>query len=222
MMNIQPSHRPHAVGAASTFTSQILADTAPEHTALEATPFMRAVAERRLPRDRYVAMLLGYTRIHRALERALASSSEPSVRALFREEMRKLPLLERDIRFLCGGSVPELASALSPEAVRAVEALVRDIEEAAEHEPLALLGYLFVTEGSTLGGIALRRHFGAAYGLTEDGLRFYSAYPEPFAHWRRFKREMEATIVTRDAQAIVAAAAKAAFRRFHAVFAALA
>jgi heme oxygenase len=221
MMRTEQSFHARAAAPSSTFTSRIVADTAPEHAALEATPFMRAVAERQLPRDQYVAMLLGYARIHRALEDALSASSEPLVRAIFRDDMRKLPLLERDIDFLCDGRPTELERALPPAAIRAIDALVRDIHEAAEHQPLALLGYLFVTEGSTLGGTVLRRYFGEAYGLTDDGLRFYSAYANPFERWKAFKHQMEATIVADDARAIVAAGAKAAFRHFYAVFAAM-
>ena len=84
----------------------------------------------------------------------------------------KVPLLERDLRFL--GS--DLLSIPAMRALPATDSLP------------AILGSLYVLEGATLGGQILARHFSAKFGLSRDrGCSFFFSYgPDVGRRWQSF------------------------------------
>ncbi len=90
----------------------------------------------------------------------------------FRQERRKTPLLEHDLRFL--------ASDLS--AIPRCSALP-DTDSLA-----GVLGSLYVLEGATLGGQILSRHFHKQFNLTPGrGCSFFSSYGDAVGQrWKDF------------------------------------
>jgi heme oxygenase len=80
----------------------------------------------------------------------------------------------------------------------------------------AALGWLYVSEGSTLGAAFLLKEVKEKLGLTETfGARNLAAYPEGRALvWRRFVSFLDAPGLSTQEQDAVVAGASAAFHRF--------
>ena len=85
---------------------------------------------------------------------------------------------------------------------------VRDLPEA--------LGWLFVSEGSTLGAAVLLKKAKAQLDLTETfGARHLAAAPEGRAqHWKRFVQALDDLELSPEDDARMLAAARAAFQQF--------
>ena len=79
--------------------------------------------------------------------------------------------------------------------------------------PAQIFGYLYVAEGSTLGGQLLSRHFAEKFGLTEsNGGAFFRAYGERTGMmWREFQATLNAFAVTDEQQHVMAATANETF-----------
>ena len=188
--------------------SRLRVETRAQHEATEAIPFSTAILGGILPRASYAAQLAALLPVHRALETAIADRSHPSFGAVWSDDMQRTPLLEADLDDL--GTTEEEARMARPEAME----LAGWIEDLAARDPVAVLGVLYVLEGSTLGGAVLRRHLASAYGLTDAGLRYYSPYGiHPKPHWVAFSERMDAAITDPgDADRVVAAASETFIR----------
>jgi len=197
---------------------RLRAETRDAHDATEAIPFSKAMLERTLPLEQYVGQLAAYRVVHRALDHALATSANPAVRSIWRDDLTKAQLLERDLEHFAGVDLVACGHAL-----QAAEAFASAIKAKAANDPLALLGYLYVLEGSTLGATVLRVHLAAAYGLEGDGgLAYYSPYGHAvMPHWKQFKERMNAVPLDAGEQGRVLAAACDAFRFVGAILKAL-
>jgi heme oxygenase len=184
--------------------SRLRAETRAQHEATEAIPFSAAILAGVLPRASYAAQLAALLPVHRALESAIAGRLHPSCEAVWSDDMLRTPLLEADLDDL--GATEEEARLARPEAIE----LAGWIQGLAASDPVAVLGVLYVLEGSTLGGAVLRRHLAIAYGLTDAGLRYYSPYGiHPKPHWVAFSERMDAAITDAgDADRVVAAASE--------------
>lgn len=101
----------------------------------------------------------------------------------------KRGLLERDLQYF----------GLTPKTGGPSSLSVRNLEEG--------LGYLYVMEGSTLGGQLISRELNKRFGLTPDrGAAYFSGYGEDTrAMWESFRDRMEAFFAdpSRDASAAV-------------------
>ncbi|MEU6357266.1 biliverdin-producing heme oxygenase [Streptomyces sp. NPDC047072] len=114
---------------------------------------------------------------------------------------------------------PGTAQAAGPGATQAVEARVRqaaqafvaEIRHTAAVDPDALLGFLYVLEGSTLGALVLHRHVCTAYGLcAPDGVSYYGCGDH--ARWARFTGRMNAAVTDPGVRLRIADAAERAYR----------
>lgn len=135
----------------------------------------------------------GFYRLHAEAEAALAPwfADRPDVAFADR---RRTGRLAADIATL-GGRPPRPG----PSGV-----VVRSFAEA--------LGWLYVLEGSTLGGKAIRRAL-LARGDTITGLSFLDPYgPQTGERWRAYLAVLENEARTPDDVAAMAAGARAAFR----------
>ncbi|MFO0872615.1 MAG: biliverdin-producing heme oxygenase [Phycisphaerales bacterium] len=219
-----------ASGAASVM-DRLRAETREAHVRTEAVPFSAAMVGGTLPLDRFVGQLAAYLPVHRALESVLSASNDPAVRLVWRDELAKTPLLERDLAHFSSIGVEP-----SDAGTAAARRFVEWIGEVARNDPSALLGVLYVLEGSTLGAAVLRGHLERAYGErafgsrsgsgagTEvaPGLAYYSPYGlSPMPSWAQFKARMNAAIVDRAMQDRAVAAASETFRRIGEILAAL-
>jgi heme oxygenase len=183
---------------------RLRAETRAQHIATEAVPFSTAILGGTLSRDAYSCQLAAYLPVYRALEAAISNARHPALAEVWTEDMRRTPLLEADLDELRVGIASERAAQADGEA------MARWIAELADRDPIAILGVLYVMEGSTLGGAVLRRHLAAAFGLTDAGLRYYSPYGRhPKPHWVAFSARMNRAITAdADADRVVAAASE--------------
>jgi len=137
-------------------------------------------------------------RFHRSIDALYAS---PALDALLPDlaERRRLQQVRSDLQ--------DLEQVLPGE----------DIAALGNDLPLATaLGWLYVAEGSNLGGTVLYK-MAAALGLDRDfGARHLAAHPDGAArHWREFTAALDAVVLSPAQEQEVIDAADAAFRSVH-------
>jgi heme oxygenase len=185
------------------------------HEQLEALPFSKALLAETLPLSLYVGQLEAYLPIHRALEKHGKNHSDSAIRAVWREDMCRVPLLMDDLAQF-NAEMPTAAVQL------ATTDFVHFIEDMALKNSVGLLGILYVFEGSTLGARLITPRLQSAYQLGDKGVRYYQAYQEEtLEHWKQFSQRMNATITDVNQQDIVLDAAKKTFNHVHALLVAL-
>jgi heme oxygenase len=97
----------------------------------------------------------------------------------------RVPDLERDLSHY---GVDRSRLSPKPATVR----FTRSIERFEDKEPVALLGSLYVVEGSTNGGRFLARVLRQAWQVDGQGLAYFDPYgDEQPARWASFKRDMD-------------------------------
>ncbi|MEX0180622.1 MULTISPECIES: biliverdin-producing heme oxygenase [unclassified Stenotrophomonas] len=149
-------------------------------------------------RSNFARFLRVQYRFHRSIDALYAS---PALDALLPDlaERRRLQQVRSDLQ--------DLEQALPGE----------DIAALTDDLPLpAALGWLYVAEGSNLGGTVLYK-MAAALGLDRDfGARHLAAHPDGAArHWRGFTAALDAVVLSPAQEQDVIDAADAAFRSVH-------
>lgn len=181
------------------------------HERLHHLPAFASLAAGRIGRDEYVALLRRLLGFHRAVEAALAAA--PSLRpfGIAIEERRRAPLLEADLDAL--DAMPGLAA---PPVAPPVAPLAAPPASAA-----AAMGWLYVVEGSTLGGRHLARGLDGLLGEAEAGRRFLLGHGARHgAMWRACCEAIEQCGATPGGMAAMIEGANDAFRCFEDWFAA--
>jgi len=183
---------------------RLRAETRGWHDALEATPFSLALGNRTLPLDRYVGQLTAYRIILSTLETRLATTADATVAAVWHPDLTKMPLLDRDLAYFSQRPAGEFLA----ETVGVAERIAMAVDH---REPAALLGFLYVFEGSTLGALELTQHVRAAFQLPDDhGLAYYTSGDR--TRWAGFSARMDAALTHDPRQEDVLAAATTAYR----------
>lgn len=199
----------------ATPAERLRASTRQHHDALESTGFARALLSRTLPLDRYVGQLAAHRIVLHALEGELSRAADPAVVRVWSPELVKVPLLDQDLNYFAASGTAPCPLALGP-----ARAFARETERTAASAPRALLGFLYVLEGSTLGAMTLRRHVREAYRLDgTGGIAYYGSGDRD--RWRRFTGRLDRALTGRAAQDDVIAAAGRAYRHTAALTAAL-
>jgi heme oxygenase len=174
--------------------------TAERHAAVESLPFFLALRAEELPVQSAVSYLRGLAIVHAVLESCLSGRSGLS-RELWRPGMERLPEL------LATFEAADVAGL--PDVPRAIDAALRlgDRILLAAHEPVRLLGPLYVLEGSQLGGQVLRRHLAAALGLAPSRVAYGGEGAAVQARWRSFEGALDSLrLETAEVEGILAAA----------------
>lgn len=140
----------------------------------------------------YAALLAGFYGFYAAWEPAAAAALPPGLRPEL-DRRRKLPALARDLRHL--GADPA-AVALCP-ALPPTDTVG------------AVLGAMYVAEGSTLGGQHIARHLGRTLGVRPGaGCDFFAGYGEATgAMWQQFRAWLALHGAGREDDVLTAAAA---------------
>ena len=178
------------------------------HKEAESRPLQRSMARGTLPRGAY-AMYLGQLRhLHSALEEALDSavSAQPALRDLHTDERRRVPDLDRDLAAL--GVEVSSVPVLPP-----TERFSARVRQTAAENPVALLGPLYVMEGSTNGGKFLARVLQRSLGLENgDGLAYMDPYGDDQPRmWSSFKQIADEVPLDAQQSEAVTEAAKLTF-----------
>ncbi|WP_329276517.1 biliverdin-producing heme oxygenase [Streptomyces sp. NBC_01451] len=207
---------PAPVPASATPVERLRASTRDWHDALEATPFASAMIAGTLPVERYVGQLAAYRVVLSALEGELARAVEPSADSVWSADLGKLPLIERDLAYFA-----DLGTAPGSQAAEEAEAFAAEIRERAQESDLpALVGSLYVMEGSTLGALFLHPYVTAAYRLPgTDGVDYYTSGDRE--RWARLTARMNQALSGPEAQDRAVAAAHSAYRHIAAITGAL-
>ena len=166
-------------------------ETTDFHSRIEALPYFEALIDRKLPLECYVNQLRSLAVIHGVLETEIGSSEDSRVTALWDDELKKLPLLEKDLKFFESRVVGDVST-----SIEAAHAMTEKLRLRRIENPVTLLGYLYVFEGSTLGNSMHKPDIVAMYQLDDlDGCRYYSSYQDQVpSQWTRFSEKMNQTL----------------------------
>lgn len=172
------------------------------HERLHGVPAFARLASGRMTRDEYRALLARLHGFHQALEAALAAAPSLSPWGIDLAERRRSPLLAAD-RAALGDTAPPLPAPIPPAASAATA-----------------MGWLYVSEGSTLGGRHLARALDPLLGQARAGRYFLLGHGERHGVlWRECCEAIEACGADpRQRQAMVSGALDG-FHRFEAWFA---
>ncbi|MBY0522992.1 MAG: biliverdin-producing heme oxygenase [Gemmataceae bacterium] len=155
--------------------------TADLHRRIEQLPVAQAMIEGRIRREDYVRLLGQLHHVHSALESELTANK--ALHGVFRPSMVRLGAIRGDLSVL-GAPLPP-----SPSAETA--ALICDVRDLSARAPWALLGCLYVVEGSRMGSMHLVKPLSRALGVTREpgcGLDYHleGMTGRPLA-WMKFK-----------------------------------
>jgi heme oxygenase len=177
------------------------------HVEAERHPLQQNMLRGTIARDRFAAYLNELHHIHTVLEDALRSSSHPAIAVMFQDHHLRAQLLAHDI--------VALSESMSERPrCRATRSFCGFIHDAATADPAALIGVLYVLEGSTNGNAFIARAIEKAYGLA-PGVATRSLDPhgaEQRPRWQEFRAALD-TLDLPDAEAArVISAARWTFR----------
>jgi heme oxygenase len=166
---------------------RVRSETADLHKRAETSEFQQRMVGGRLSRDDYVAWLGQMYCIHVALEAPLRLRAADSRFAAVTEEQYQEPYLVADLATFD-------VDPATIEPLPATRALCDRIARDAESDPLRLLGFHYVLEGSNNGNRFIVRGLRPALGLTPGhGDRYLDPYGESQGErWRKFKEDMTA------------------------------
>lgn len=151
---------------------RLKAETRPQHDKAEQGGFGTRVMGGGLTRDMYAAHLVTWNRILSHLEEALRNCEDPIVAAVWHEGLAKEGVLATDIDALSAADTP-----LNGSTEAGIERFCAMIDDLAASDPPALLGPLYVLEGSTLGGTIMKPRIASQLGLKDGpGLTYYGVY----------------------------------------------
>jgi len=188
--------------SSDTFSTRLKAHTWPLHKMAENRPLQRALGRGELPQSVYAHYLGQLLLVHRALERALREHrpNNNAIATVFCDDQQREDDLRNDLKYLKTD-----VDAIEP--IAQTRELVDRIERAAAEQPTALLGYLYVLEGSTNGARFIARVIRKSYGFEQQGLSYFDPYgDEQPARWQAFKNAMDSIdFAEADEQAIFVA-----------------
>ncbi|MEO0482890.1 MAG: biliverdin-producing heme oxygenase [Planctomycetota bacterium] len=185
-----------------TVMERLKESTQDAHTAAERHPLQAQLVRGQLPQDTYADYLGQLLVAHRALESALRDSASklPAVETMAKPSRDREPDLIADLKAL--GRDPDT---VAPGAAAA--SFAEWCRETAETNPVALIGPLYVLEGSTNGGRFIVRAVRKAYSV-DGGDRYLDPYGDDQpTHWAAFKTDMASIpFEERDVEALIASA----------------
>ena len=165
---------------------RLRAATHEEHLRLHDAPLFKAVMEGSVPLTAYAAWLRSMTVIVGALEDELERSTDERVRSLWDPLPERLPLLRTDT-----GAFDAVESQPSDAPLYLLE-LVQTIRAWGRSGDLALVGALYVLQGSALGGQVLTKALTEQLGLGESGVAYVSSEGmEAKAVWDSFCERLD-------------------------------
>lgn len=189
------------------------------HKTAHALPFFHALWEKALPLESYVGQLRCLAVVHAALERHIAARAprEP-FRSLLNGHRPKVPLLLQDLELFRNPPVLDVLPAVE----KALNIADRIMTLSQENE-IALVGYFYTLEGSTLGGRVMGPKVQETFDLPEGrGTSFFGCYGNDLqARWSAFLGALARSISHAEAQEGVIAASAELFRSLIGVYEAL-
>lgn len=200
---------PESTPAIPTIMGRLKAASEDLHRMAEGRDLQRLLVRGTLPRPLYETYLAQMHLVHTALEDRIreVTREHPAFASVLRDYHRREPQLRADLVFL-GGEVAQI------EPLPAARALIEHIDREAADCPVALLGMLYVLEGSTNGSKFIARSIGKAYGLSAGpGLSYLDPHGDlQRDRWLTFKQDMNAVDLSENQKTRIIAAARATFQ----------
>lgn len=200
---------PESTPAIPTIMGRLKAASEDLHRMAEGRDLQRLLVRGTLPRPLYETYLAQMHLVHTALEDRIreVAREHPAFASVLRDYHWREPQLRADLVFL-GGEVAQI------EPLPAARALIEHIDREAADCPVALLGMLYVLEGSTNGSKFIARSIGKAYGLSAGpGLSYLDPHGDlQRDRWLTFKQDMNAVDLSENEKTRIIAAARATFQ----------
>lgn len=198
----QAAANPAAAPADTSISALLKERTAEQHQRAERHELQQKVARGTIDRGAWAAMTIQNRAIQQALEAVLSSAAEPRLARVFQPHHRRLANFDADLAAL---GVP--ADQREPLAETLAEC--NRIASLGAKNPIALLGVLYVLEGSTNGGQFLARPLAKALGLPPGvGTSALNPHGERTRElWQGFRSAINSLdLAPEEADAIIAAA----------------
>jgi heme oxygenase len=181
-----------ATAPATSVMQRLRDETAEHHRRAEAKPLEQMLINGRPDVRAYTALLSQRLVLHTALESHVERLAARDTRV---RDIVPPTLFQRDnlLRDLAHFGLAEGGRAAL--ALPATVQLVAEIERTAADEPLALLGYYYVLEGSKNGARFIAQRIGPLLGLASGapGLLYFDPHgPAQRELWQSFKQRMDA------------------------------
>jgi len=158
--------------AEESLLARVRTATRHRHDALEALPVSLQLRDGSLALTDWQVQLDSWAAIYRALEPRIAASSHPTVAAIRAIRRDRRPLVDP-------GTDPDRA----PRVITATCARLADPDRVSDAE---LIGWIYLTEGSTLGATHIRRMLVACFGPGAPGVALHDVYGDRTGStWRR-------------------------------------
>lgn len=132
------------------------------HDQIELTPFSKALMSDFISARDYARGISQLWHVHNLLEKIIPDSTR--IAEFFSDEMVRTMTLRRDLHAL--GFCVE-AFEVMPETSR----ILRTIEQWASDAPFALLGCIYILEGSRMGSLVIAKQLAKALGLASGNVR---------------------------------------------------
>lgn len=198
--------------------AELKAATAPQHTQAEHHPAQQAAVRGQATPLQYARLAAQLHVLHEALEPALnrAAMRDRRISAVFAAHCRRAPAFAEDLAELDPHGLARMPTAPALEAADWIHALERT-------QPIALLGVLYVVEGSTNGGQHISRILRKAWGWPAGhGLRSLDPHgASTHPKWLEFRAALDALQLTPDERQSILSAAGGTFTRITAMMDAL-
>ncbi|VTS06026.1 biliverdin-producing heme oxygenase [Tuwongella immobilis] len=184
----------------SELVHQIRTGMADLHDRLERLPMPQQIASGTVLADDYRDLLTQLLALHEVLESELVRNRID----LFQPEMARIVALQTDL-----AKIPTVSPALPilPET----EALIAKIRQWSQSEPIALLGCLYIFEGSRMGSRLLAKQVAKALQVPVEpgqGIDYHlDASQNQVARWMSFKSALDSLPLSAELQQQVAEAA---------------
>jgi len=147
-------------------------ETQPLHARLEKLPFITALSNGTLPLASYVNQLRAFATAFGTLEHETTTILEPSVHAVFGAGESRFSHLLRDLCCFGDKMIPEII-----EVKRHADAMAARIRLLGVEDPIALMGYVYVLQGTVLGNRVHLPDITRTFNIdTSSGAAFYAGY----------------------------------------------
>ena len=179
------------------------------HNQAEGHEFQKLLGGGKVAVDQYITYLEQLLVIHRTLAQELEKAGSRPVEAIVEARHTNLDSLHLDLGHF--QKSPETA-----EPLPSTRKFLEELKATAQADPAALLGYLYVLEGSTNGARFMARTLREGLALPQSaGATYFDRYgPSQREYWMDFKARMNELELSPEQQEKIIETAKATFQIF--------
>lgn len=208
-----PFHKPGAESMPSVM-EVLKVSTQSMHDAAEGHRFQQSLVKGEITREQYASYLGQLLLVHRELESLLKAhaATTPAIASVVKPAQYQEPYLLEDLRFY--GVNPATTTPLASTA-----ALISEISAAAARDPLSLLGFHYVMEGSNNGNKFIAKALARSFNLTgTGGMKYLDPYGDQQRPlWAAFKDDMNAVGFNPGQMRVMAESAQRMFQGIGAI-----